>query len=154
MICVLTGEKIASLTQGLISAKKQKGECSLDLTVRSISLIDTAGTLDFGGSEYAEASMQELIPEKRGPEEPYGWWKLKPGKYLIAYNESITPPSNAVIMIFPHQRLVAAGISHGNAAVDRLDTSIRILMNIGPEGGAIKENARISRALVVVSEPG
>ncbi len=153
MICVLTGEKIASLTLGLISAKKQKGECSLDLTVRSISRIETAGSLDFGGSEYTEASVRELVAEKRDHQEPYGWWKLKPGKYLITYNESIIPPSNTIVMIFPHQRLVAAGISHESTVVDKLDASTRLLMTIGPEGGAIKENARISKAVVVVSEP-
>lgn len=88
---LLKGEEIVPSVEGLISAKKQQGEFSLDLTVQSISLINLGGSLDFGGNEYQEASDALLEPKKKTPDEPYGWWTLEPGDYLIRYNDPSFP---------------------------------------------------------------
>ena len=48
MANLISGDQIASWAGGLISAKKQQGEFSLDLTVHSISMVKLAGALDFG----------------------------------------------------------------------------------------------------------
>ena len=93
MTNLLKGEEIVSSAEGLISAKKQQGEFSLDLTVNTISLINLGGALDFGGSEYQEASVSLLEPEKKTPDEPYGWWNLDTGDYLIRFNEKIKIPA-------------------------------------------------------------
>jgi dUTP pyrophosphatase len=152
MLSILSGEKIASLTKGLISAKKQMNACSMDLTVRSVSLISLGGHLDFGGSEYKEASAAPLVPEKKASEEPYGWWALDSGTYLIHFNETITPPENSLIMVFPHERIVAAGISHPTIVVDKMDENLCVSLHVGPEGISLKENARVSKAVVFVPE--
>jgi hypothetical protein len=152
MLSILSGEKIASLTKGLISAKKQMSASSMDLTIRSVSLVNLGGHLDFGGSEYKEASAAPLAPVKNTPEEPYGWWKLHSCNFLIRFNEIITAPQNSLIMIFPHERIVAAGISHPTIVVDKVDENLCISIHVGPEGISIKENARVSRAVVFVSE--
>jgi hypothetical protein len=154
MLSILSGEKIASLTKGLISAKKQMGASSIDLTVQSVSLINQGGHLDFGGSEYKEASVSPLAPVKNTPDEPYGWWALDSGTCLIHFNEIITPPENSLIMIFPHERIVAAGISHPTIVVDKVDENLCVSLHVGPEGISIKENARVSKAVVFVPEIG
>lgn len=153
MLSILSGEKIASLTKGrLISAKKQMSASSMDLTVRSVSLVNLGGHLDFGGSEYKEASASPLAPVKNAPEEPYGWWKLHSCNFLIRFNEIITPPEKSLIMIVPHERIVAAGISHPTIVVDKVDEHLCVSIHVGSEGISIKENARVSKAVVFVPE--
>jgi hypothetical protein len=149
MPCLLDGETIVSLTEGLVSARRQQGTASLDLTVSRISRVESGGALDFGGSEYQEASTAPLTPEKKSAEESYGWWNLGPGAYLVTFNETIQATKHGVILVVPHSRLVAAGASHAPVIVDVLDGERRVLLNVGPGGLAIKENARVSRAVLL-----
>jgi hypothetical protein len=149
MTNLLKGEEIVSSTEGLISAKKQQGEFSLDLTVNAISRINTGGALDFGGSEYLEASVSLLEPEKKTPDEPYGWWNLDAGDYMIRFNETINIPPRGLIMILPHERLLAAGASHAPIAIEDLDQNVCVPIHVGPSGLKIKQNARVSKAIVL-----
>jgi len=152
MTNLLKGEEIVSSAEGLISAKKQQGEFSLDLTVNTISRINTGGALDFGGSEYQEASFSPLEPEKKTPDEPYGWWNLDTGDYLIRFNERIKIPTNSLLMILPHERLLAAGSSHAPLAVENLDQKISVPIHVGLAGLKIKQNARVSKAVALSGE--
>ncbi len=148
MFRFMTGEQITALTSKLISAKKQQGPISLDLTVNEIRKIDQGGALDFGGSEFQEVSTTLLKPEKKSAEEPYGWWKLEQGHYLIKFNEKIDLKNQGLILIFPHKRLLAAGGSHPCIIAD-IDKDIQVLLIVGIHGLSIKENARVSKALVL-----
>lgn len=148
MTVMVPGTEIVAGTQGLISAKKQQGEFSLDLTVRSISLMESGGSLDFGGSEYEPAAVKLLEPVKKTPEEPYGWWNLGEGSYLLKLNERISPSTTCAIMVLPHERLLAAGSSVTPLLVETLDDNVSVLLRVGPQGVAIKENARVCKAVV------
>jgi hypothetical protein len=152
MTNLLKGEQIVSSAEGLISAKKQQSEFSLDLTVNTISRINTGGALDFGGSEYQEASVSLLEPGKKTPDEPYGWWNLDAGDYLLGYNERIKIPAKGLIMILPHERLLAAGASHATLAIENLDQSVCVPIHVGPAGLKIKQNAGVSKAVVLLGE--
>ena len=147
---VMNGTDIVELTEGLISSKKQLGRFSVDLTVASISKISAGGSLDFGGGEYREASVTVVPPAKKSPEEPYGWWNLPSGNYVVRFNETIDVSDPAVIMILPHERLAAAGASHAPLLVEKLDHEVGVLLPVGAEGLAVKENARLSKALVTI----
>ncbi len=145
---LLSGSDILRFTEGLISARKQQAAFSVDLTVRSVSKVNRGGSLDFGGGEYEEASCVSLKPEKKTPEETYGWWKLESGSFIVRFNETIDPLGSGTIMILPHERLLAAGGSHAPLVVDKLHEKICVIIQVGSEGLAIKENARISKAMV------
>jgi hypothetical protein len=149
MTNLMKGAEIVSLAEGLISAKKQQSGFSLDLTVNSISLINSGGSLDFGGSEYQEASASILEPVKKTPNEPYGWWNLDAGDYLIRYNESIKIAGEGLILIVPHERLLAAGASHTTSIIENLDKNVCVPIHVGPVGLKIKENARLSKAIAL-----
>jgi hypothetical protein len=151
MFQVMTGQEIIALTTNLISAKKQQGSFSLDLTVCEIRKIAQGGALDFGGSEFQEAATTLLKPEKKSAEEPYGWWKLGEGHYLIKFNEKIALKNNGLILIFPHKRLLAAGGSHPCVTIEDANEEIQVLLIVGIHGLAIKENARVSKALVLAA---
>ena len=149
MTRLIDGAHIVSLAEGLISAKKQQGPFALDLTARHVSRVESGGALDFGGSEFREASATALDPEKKLPDEPYGWWNLGPGTYLIAFNETVKSAGRGLVLVFPHSRLLAAGAWHASAVVDTLDRDFRMPLHVGHAGLAIKQNARVSRAIVL-----
>lgn len=151
MFQFMTGQEIIALTSDLISAKKQQGSFSVDLTVSEIRKIENGGALDFGGSEFQEASTTLLKPEKKSAEEPYGWWKLGEGHYLIKFNETIQLKNQGLILIFPHKRLLAAGGSHPCVAIEDPHEEIQVLLIVAIHGLSIKENARVSKALVLVA---
>ncbi len=151
MFQFMTGEQIIALITGSISAKKQQGPISLDLTVNEILKIAQGGALDFGGSEFQEASTTLLKPEKKSAEEPYGWWKLGEGHYLIKFNEKIDLKNHGLVLIFPHKRLLAAGGSHPCVAIEDAHEEIQVLLIVGVHGLSIKENARVSKALVLAA---
>lgn len=152
MFQLMAGEEIVALTTRLISAKKQQGAFWVDLTVKEIRKVNSGGALDFGGSEFQEASTTLLEPKKESAEEPYGWWKLGQGNYLMRFNEKIDLKNHGVIVIFPHSRLLAAGGSHPPVAQDEPAEDIQVLLTVGDEGLAIKENARVSKALALTAK--
>jgi len=106
MTRIMEGVQIVSLAEGLISAKKQQGRFALDLTARGVSRVESGGALDFGGSAFREASAIALEPQKKTPEEPYGWWNLEPGAYLLAFNETVRSAGAGLILVFPHRRFL------------------------------------------------
>lgn len=149
MTHLMDGSEILVLTRGVISAKKQEGPFSVDLTVRSIFRVEKGGALDFGGGEFREASAIPLTPIKKSREDQFGWWNLVTGVCLITFNETIEPVEGGLLIIFPHQRLLAAGSSHAAVALDRLSHDTRITLNVGALGLDVKQNARLSRAVIV-----
>jgi hypothetical protein len=151
MSSLMMGQDIVAACAGLISAKKQVGSFSLDLTLREIGQVSSGGALDFGGSEYNQAAITILEPEKRSPEEPYGWWKLGPGNYLMRFSETLEFQPPALIIILPHSKLIAAGASHAPIAVESLDKDACVLLQVGPDGLSIKQNARVSTAIVLTT---
>ncbi len=149
MTCLARGADIAAQARGIISEKKQLGSYSLDLTVSAISRVESGGSLDFGGSEFSGAVTVELQPVKKSPGEEYGWWQLPGGAYLIRYNETIELPERGIVMIVPHERLAAAGAAHATMAVESLNGDVGVLLEVSPAGLSVKENARVSKAVIV-----
>jgi hypothetical protein len=119
--------------------------------VSEIRKVNSGGALDFGGSEFQEASTILVEPEKKTSDEPYGWWKLGPGNYLMKFNEKIGLTTHGVVIILPHSRLLTAGGSHPPLAIEIPDDEIKVLLSVGNEGLAIKENARVSKVLLLVA---
>lgn len=149
MTWLLTGRELLALTKGLISEKKQQGVFSLDLTVADIRTIERGGELDFGGSEFREATMQSLPPVKKSPVDSYGWWHLEDADYELVFNEIIELQAPGLVMIFPHERLLAAGASFSPSVVDALVPEVSVLMRVGPGGLSVKQNARVGKAIIL-----
>jgi hypothetical protein len=149
MTRLIAGAHMVSLAEGLISAKKQQGTFALDLTVRHVDAVESGGALDFGGSEFREALTTALNPEKKSPDEPYGWWNLSHGTYLITFNETMKSVDRGLILVFPHSRLLAAGAWHASTVVDTLDADFRVPLHVGAHGLALKQNARVARAIML-----
>ena len=123
--------------EGLVHRETQVHGGAVDLTVSRIFAIDEPAHLDFGGSELQLPATSPLPPEKRHPDDSFGWWSLEAGTYLVEYNERlIDPPA----FIQPRDVLIAGGGIHASGWVESLDR-IGLVVEAGLE---VKENARIS----------
>jgi len=146
---ILTGEQAAGLLKNLIHKKTQVHESSVDLTVKSISRVATTGSLDFGGSEFDPGERVVLVPKKMKADDKYGWWLLAEGDFLIEYNEELSLPPHHVAVIQPHERLIESGATHSVRLITEPSERLVGLIQVGKADIRIKENARVSKLVVL-----
>jgi len=146
---ICTGEEIAKFVAGLIHPKTQIQEHAVDLTLKSVFKLTGRGSLDFGGSEYCPCRGDKIDSRKRQPDDPYGWWDLEGGDYLLEYNETISIPEKTVGILEAHHRLIVAGALHNVHLLIPPDTLPASLLHVGERGVDIKENARVSQLIVL-----
>lgn len=145
---MLTGTETADILTDLVHQDTQQRAYGIDLTVGEVYRLTGSGRLDFGGSEYEAATRERMRPKKAQPEDDYGWWDVQPGTYLIRYNETL-PATDHIAFLEPHERLLNAGAWHPSIHVDAPQDPLEMLLTVGERGCAIKENARISRLLLL-----
>ena len=133
----------------LISAKKQIGPLTIDLTVQKVFKMKKGGKVDFGGSEWEEAQWVPLPPVKLQASDAYGWWELAGDTYLVAFNETLQFGENQIGFLQPHPRLISSGATLIPMWVQKMDKSFRATLLVARNGIHIKENARIAQLLVV-----
>lgn len=145
-----TGQQIFNLLDGTIYEKKQVEDSGVYLTVNKIFALKSGGEMDFGGSEYKEGEKGEMEPVKRTPDDKYGWWNLDPGEYLIEFNESPQEVliQERLVIMEPAEILTKNGVFHPVKIIDEKG-AIRTTFFVGRNGIKIKENARISKLIVV-----
>ncbi|MFO8133485.1 MAG: dCTP deaminase [Thermoplasmatota archaeon] len=126
--------------EGAIHEETQVHEARVDLTAARIWRPAGRGELDFGGSEYRAAPVEEIPAEKRHPGDDYGWWTLDSGVYRVGFNERLTA-GRAVLQSLP--RLLDAG-AFVPARMAEAGGEITALLVVGDSGLAVKENARLA----------
>jgi deoxycytidine triphosphate deaminase len=148
---ILEGNQTAKLLKNLVYEKKQIHSESVDLTVKSISRLCSTGSLDFGGSEFAPGERETIEPKKSDESEEYGWWALDEGDYFVEYNEDLFLQAEHFAIIQPHERIVEAGITHGMRLITEPDEKLISVIRVGRAGIRIKENARVSKLILLKS---
>ena len=147
------GENLAKLVKNLVYEKGQTHSRSLDLTVRSISRIATTGNIDFGGGEYAPGERITLEPKKMDPSAEYGWWHLPAGDFLVEYNEELSEElfalANSLAILQPHERLLECGATHAARFITEPEERLFSLIHVCQADIRIKENARVSKLIVL-----
>ena len=121
----------------------------LDLTAAAVYRLTGGGSLDFGGSEYEEASREQLEAELAQPDDDYGWWDLRAGTYFIRFNEDVELDDGNVGLVYPHRRLLAAGGHHPAFQIQGGQSPLEVPIMVAERGLRIKENARVSKLLVL-----
>ncbi len=149
MTDILRGVEAAKLLKNMIHEKTQVHSESVDLTVKSITRVATVGSLDFGGSEFAPGEKVPLAPKKIKPDDKYGWWLLATGEFLVEYNEELSLPPHHLGIIQPHERLIECGVTHSTRFVTEADERLLSLIHVCQADVRIKENARISKLIVL-----
>ncbi len=154
---MMSGEAIfEQVVSGGIHADTQVESSSVSLTVAGILRAGGPGQLDFGGGELQLAEREPLEPEKRDPDDDYGWWELGPGTYLMECNENLDLQPGQWALLSPHDHLLWNGLHHPTLTLGEDDSSVRLTypLQVHDAGTAIKENARVSVLRVFQSEVG
>ncbi len=146
---LLTADDARSYVTDLIHFDTQRADRGVDLTVESVYELTGPGQLDFGGSEFELAPRTKLDPQRAHPDDDYGWWTLDPGTYLVRYNETPDLDRGSIGQVMPLPRLLRTGLHHGSFVVDASADVLETALFVGPTGGRLKENCRISRLLIM-----
>ncbi|MFO7849988.1 MAG: hypothetical protein R6V67_08515 [Spirochaetia bacterium] len=150
--------RIEDLISGYISGKKQfVGDSAALLTVAGMGTFSDRGSLDFGGSEYAEAKVKWLTPQKKADDDTYGWWHLSEGMYIAELNERIKPDTGRPLLLQIWEPAQRAGIVHPSFVIHPEDLRgsgkepkpLRVTVSVGSNGVDIKENARLSKLVLL-----
>jgi len=144
----ISGEKTSELVEGIVCKEKQMKELTFDLTVREVHGLKGSGSLDFGGSEYAESEKEKLEPVREKEEDEHGWWMLDEGTYLIKFNETVKP-IDGLGLISPHPRLLKTGATHPTLFVHEWERDYVLPIQVSRQGLDLKENARVSKLIVL-----
>jgi dUTP pyrophosphatase len=120
-----------------------------DLTVGSIFEFESGGAVDFSNKERVLPDVGELLPQKAGPQDKYGWWQLKKGAYKIKTNETVKLPNSLIGIAFPRSTLLRMGAYTQTGVWDAgfQGKSEFILLVENPRGISVKQNARIVQLL-------
>lgn len=146
MSAVLTKESIKKLMQNnpplvkdYVDFESQLQPNGLDLTIRSISSLDTPGVIAVSNSE---RQVSKLSPLEFGSD---GYVHLKPGVYSIKFNEIISMPKNVMALATPRSSLLRCGVSVHTAVWDAgySGRSESMLAVYHPEGFKLQKNARV-----------
>jgi hypothetical protein len=135
----MSPDDLADRLGSLVHRETQVHDRGVDLTVESVHALSGPGQVDFGGGELAAAITGAVDPQKRTPEDDYGWWQLGGGTYLVEYNESLS--GDAPVRLQPRVELVERGVSHPTLHVSDLP---RVPITVPSAGIKLKENARVS----------
>lgn len=142
---------IDQIIQNYIHDGKQIDEAtgSMVLTVGRIGTLVGRGSLDFGGSEYAPTPTAWQEPVKKNPDDKYGWWHLEPGSYLLEFNESVLLQKGEKAVLQIWEEAARTGVVHPTELLLTSREPLSTVMSVPKPGVDIKENARISRILIL-----
>lgn len=121
----------------LVHDDTQVTDAGIDLTLDTVAHIQEPAQLDFGDNELTTPTTRQIDPDRRHPDDDYGWWELDAGTYLITHNESLD--TDTPIHLEPRTALTTRGATHPTLDVTTLDP-----LPLTTGGIHLKENARIS----------
>jgi hypothetical protein len=142
---------IDAVIRNYIHERKQLDEKSgsMILTAGRIGTLVGRGSLDFGGSEFAPSPTAWQEPVKASPDDKYGWWHLEPGSYLLEFNESIVLEERERVLLQIWEEAARTGLAHPTELIVASREPLATVMQVPTPGVDIKENARISRVLLL-----
>ncbi len=148
---LLAGEKVAETIDALIKKDVQCHHYETDLTAGAVFRLIGPGAVDFGGSELEAAPREEVSPRTASGEE-FGWWELAEGTYVVRFNEVPELAINQIAFMQPHERLIFAGATHPSFHFRDTREAVETLLVVGPGGIRIKQNARVTKLLIIELE--
>ncbi len=127
------------LVEGCPDIEQQLQPNGIDLTLRDISMLQTAGRL---GTDNSQRVLPALAPLTFNG---LGSMDLVPGPYLITYNEVVHLPADIMALGRPRSSLLRCGVTIGTAVWDAgySGRSQSLLVVYNPLGFSIHRNARV-----------
>ena len=128
-----------------IDSKLQAQIAGFDLTVRDILKLSNGGEIDFDNSN-------RKIPDHEIIEPIDNKWKLKPGGYLVRYNEIVEVPLDAVGIVLPRSSLMRTGGTLCSAVWDPGYKGRGIGLMITYAEIIFQKNARIAQIMFIKTQ--
>jgi dUTP pyrophosphatase len=131
------------LVEGYIDLETQVQANGFELTLRDISVIQSAGRIAVDNSQRVISEVSPLMFDGTGDIE------LIPGTYLITYNEIVHLPKNLMAMGRPRSSLLRCGVTVGTAVWDAgyEGRSQSLLVVYNTRGIRLQKNARIMQLI-------
>ena len=122
-----------------------------DLTAGSVFEFIHPGALDFSNKERVIPQTKEIKPEKKNPQDKFGWWNLTRGAYKIRANEGFSLPEDLAAIAFSRSSLLRIGVFTQNGVWDAgfKGKSEFILVVENPQGLRLKQNARLIQVIFI-----
>lgn len=132
-------QKTPSLLEGYIDLETQLQPNGVDMTLRNIALHDNAGQIAVSDQDRKISGTSPLNFDASG------FIELKPGPYLVTFNEVIRLPKNIMALARPRSSLLRCGVTIGTAVWDSgySGRSQSLLVVHNPHGFRLQKDARI-----------
>jgi dUTP pyrophosphatase len=129
------------LVEGYINLEEQLQTNGFDLTLREIAALQTAGRIMASNAERVVSDLSPLAFDTTESIE------LKPGIYMITYNEIVHLPKNLMALGRPRSSLLRCGVNVGTAVWDAgyEGRSQSLLIVHHPRGFRVQKNARVAQ---------
>ena len=131
------------LVEDYIDLDTQVQANGFELTLRDVSVIQSAGRIDFDNSQRVISEVSPLVFDGMGDIE------LIPGTYLVTYNEVVHLPKNLMALGRPRSSLLRCGVTIGTAVWDAgyEGRSQSLLVVYNTRGIRLQKNARIMQLI-------
>ena len=136
---ILTGSEARILVESMIDPKMQTQMCGIELTLLSIEVFQSSGSLAF---ENTERKLPETA--KIGFDET-GWATLEAGAYLVTFNEIVNIPRDVAALARARSSLLRCGATLETALWDPgyRGRSQSLLVVHNPHGLRLRKDARL-----------
>ena len=127
------------LIEGWIALEEQVQTNGFDLTLREVSLLQSAGRIAVANSQRMVSDLSPLAFDG------LGFIDLIPGVYSVTYNEIVHMPNNIMALATPRSSLLRCGVTINTAVWDAgySGRSESLLVVYNPMGFRLQRNARI-----------
>ena len=127
------------LVDGLIQPEEQLQPNGVDLTLRDIAVLQSAGRIAVSNKQREVSGLSPLVFDG------LGFIQLMPGIYSVTYNEIVNLPKNVMALATPRSSLLRCGVTINTAVWDAgyCGRSESLLVIYNPLGFHLEKNARI-----------
>ena len=127
------------LVENLCDLQQQVQPNGIDLTLKDIALLSSAGSMSSNNEGRVLSATAPLVLDGLGRVD------LLPGCYLITFNEVVNIPRNIMALARPRSSLLRCGVSVHNAVWDAgySGRSQALMVVYNPQGFRLFRNARI-----------
>lgn len=132
-------EQEPPLIEGYINLNEQIQPNGIDLTLREVALLESAGKIT---TKDTDRQLPNLTPLAF---DGLGFIDLMPGVYSIIYNEIVHLPKNVMALARPRSSLLRCGVTVGTAVWDAgyCGRSQSLMVVYNSRGFRLQKNARI-----------
>ena len=127
------------LIEGYINLEEQVQPNGIDLTLRDIAMLQSAGRIAVSDRQRLLSDLAPLVFDG------LGFIELVPGVYIVTYNEIVHLPRDVMALARPRSSLLRCGVTVDTAVWDAgySGRSQSLMVVYNPLGFRLQRNARI-----------